>query len=263
MPIHSNDTEWHLRTLSDTNTVTPAWTVVASLSTVNRPATTISSRTDVLSWECDPEAGHRFFFERLNFMSKPSPALSITPQTISHEIFGDIRVANHDDKPWFVAKDVAIALGYQDPDQAVRKNCTQAKSYPVSQTGQVRHAKVIPESDVYRLVMRSKLQKAEDFQDWVCDVVLPEIRRTGSYHRVQDQQSPSPALSFDVVDRPACELMKQIVLEFEGCEAAAKTEESAKVDFKDAQETRLRQENRLSKLLESQAETMATKRLAN
>lgn len=47
--------------------------------------------------------------------------------------------------------------------------------------GQVRHVQVIPERDVYRLIMRSKMPEAEKFEDWVVGEVLPSIRKTGSY----------------------------------------------------------------------------------
>lgn len=120
-----------------------------------------------------------------------------------------IRTLERDGDPWFVAKDIAAALGYADPDQAVRLNCRRVKDWtrpvnldPVSDTessspvsmvspsesgddtkrhGGLRHAKIIPESDVYRLIMRSNKPEAERFQDWICEEVIPAIRKTGSY----------------------------------------------------------------------------------
>lgn len=87
-----------------------------------------------------------------------------------------------DGEPLFVARDVAVALGYADTDQAVRAHCKAASTYPVEITGQVRNVKVIPERDVYRLIMRSKLSAADRFEEWVVGEVLPSIRKTGSYH---------------------------------------------------------------------------------
>lgn len=96
----------------------------------------------------------------------------------------DIRViTDSQGEPWFVAKDVADLLEYADTDQAVRTHCKAPKTYPVEMTGQVRHIKVIPERDVYRLVMRSKMPAAEAFEEWVVGEVLPSIRKTGSYQR--------------------------------------------------------------------------------
>ncbi|MGA9219675.1 MAG: BRO family protein [Pseudomonas graminis] len=84
---------------------------------------------------------------------------------------------------WFIARDVAELLDYVDTDQAIRTHCKGAQTCPVEITGQVRHVKVIPERDVYRLVMRSRLPAAEAFEEWVVGEVLPTIRKTGSYQR--------------------------------------------------------------------------------
>src|SRR5690606_25104470 len=102
------------------------------------------------------------------------------------QVFGfegaDVRVVlGEDGAPWFVAVDVARLLGYVDPNQAVRAHCKSVNTCPVEMTGQVRHASVIPERDVYRLVMRSRLPAAERFEEWVVGEVLPSIRKTGAY----------------------------------------------------------------------------------
>jgi prophage antirepressor-like protein len=93
-------------------------------------------------------------------------------------------------EPWFVAKDVATGLGYSNTNKAISDHCKKAKSlndigvtirYPYTNQQLDLQTKVIPESDVYRLVMRSKLESAEAFQDWLVDEVLPSIRKTGGY----------------------------------------------------------------------------------
>lgn len=106
-------------------------------------------------------------------------------------------------KPYFLARDVARVLGYERPDKAIKDHCVnllKASFLELSKTGGssnyrclidsgyshneiVRKLQFIPESDVYRLVMRSKLPGAEAFQDWVCEEVLPAIRQAGSYTR--------------------------------------------------------------------------------
>ncbi|EKN5140582.1 hypothetical protein DVP71_09770 [Yersinia enterocolitica] len=97
--------------------------------------------------------------------------------------------------PWFIAKDVAKALGYKDTDQAIRKHCRKVKNCPVESTGQVRHVQVIPESDVYRLIMRSRLKSAERFEDWVTEKVLPSIRKNGAFiNGVSDNKNVSSEL---------------------------------------------------------------------
>ncbi|UFP98573.1 BRO-N domain-containing protein [Pseudomonas fitomaticsae] len=107
--------------------------------------------------------------------------MSLTPFRFSGT---EIRVITDEQgEPWFVAKDVADLLEYADTDQAVRAHCKATKTYPVEMTGQVRNVKVIPERDLYRLVMRSKMPAAEAFEEWVVGDVLPSIRKTGSYQR--------------------------------------------------------------------------------
>ena len=105
--------------------------------------------------------------------------------TFAHELFGEIRITDRNGAPWFVAKDVALALGYADPKKAVNQHCNLGVTVsPPSSSkthGGLRSIKIIPEPDLYRLVMRSKLPEAERFQDWVYEEVLPTIRKTGSY----------------------------------------------------------------------------------
>ncbi|MCF7558884.1 Bro-N domain-containing protein [Pseudomonas petrae] len=96
-------------------------------------------------------------------------------------------VTDEHGEAWFIARDVAELLDYVDTDQAIRTHCKGAQTYPVEITGQVRHVKVIPERDVYRLVMRSRLPAAEAFEEWVVGEVLPTIRKTGSYQRPMTQ----------------------------------------------------------------------------
>lgn len=95
----------------------------------------------------------------------------------------DIReITDKSGNPWFVAKDIATVLGYANPRKAVLDHCKKAfqvggnKSLPLDP-----QTKLIPESDLYRLVLRSKLPEAEKFEDWVTSDVLPSIRKTGAY----------------------------------------------------------------------------------
>lgn len=80
--------------------------------------------------------------------------------------------------PWFVARDVADALGYSKPENAVARHCKAATTTPKQGGGFMT---VIPERDLYRLVMRSKLPAAEQFEEWIVGQVLPSIRKTGQY----------------------------------------------------------------------------------
>lgn len=99
----------------------------------------------------------------------------------THEEFGELRAIDLEGQPFFIAKDVAGALGYKNPQEAVRNHCKGVSETLTPSKGGNQSTKIIPESDVYRLIMRSKLEEAERFQDWVCEEVLPSIRKTGVY----------------------------------------------------------------------------------
>lgn len=93
--------------------------------------------------------------------------------------FGEIRtIINEDGKLFFVASDVAKALGYAVPQKAVIDHCKHCSKME-HPTNKGTYINIIPESDVYRLTMKSKLPNAEQFQDWVCGEVLPTLRKTG------------------------------------------------------------------------------------
>lgn len=92
-----------------------------------------------------------------------------------------VRVLERNGEPWFVASDVARVLGYTNPHEAIRTHCKGVSETRTPSAGGEQTVKIIPERDVYRLVMRSKLPAAERFEDWVTGEVLPSIRKTGSY----------------------------------------------------------------------------------
>lgn len=90
-------------------------------------------------------------------------------------------VQSEDGEPWFVAKDVAELLGYANPHDAIRTHCKGVSETRTPSNGGMQTVKIIPERDVYRLVMRSKLPEAERFEEWVVGEVLPKLRKTGAY----------------------------------------------------------------------------------
>ena len=96
-----------------------------------------------------------------------------------------VRVIEKDGEPWFVAKDVTAILGYSNPSESVRMYCKCSEILKGRDsllfTSSPRGVTIIPERDVYRLIMRSKLPSAERFEEWVVGEVLPSIRKTGSY----------------------------------------------------------------------------------
>lgn len=97
--------------------------------------------------------------------------------------FGEIRTIEIDGKPYFVGTDVAKALGYNNPRDAVSRHCKGVVKHDTPTSSGVQSMSYINEGDLYRLIMKSKLPSAEKFEAWVMDEVLPTIRKTGSYQK--------------------------------------------------------------------------------
>lgn len=97
--------------------------------------------------------------------------------------FGEIRTIEIDGKPYFVGADVAKALGYNNPRDAVSRHCKGVVKHDTPTSSGVQLMSYINEGDLYRLIMKSKLPSAEKFEAWVMDEVLPTIRKTGSYQK--------------------------------------------------------------------------------
>lgn len=116
-------------------------------------------------------------------------------QIFHSEQFGDIRTIENVKKPLFIAGDIAKALGYSNPRKAVIDHCKGVTKRDTLTEGGNQLISFIPESDVYRLVMRSKLPDAEKFQDWVCEEILPSIRRDGGYITATPETSPEEIMA--------------------------------------------------------------------
>lgn len=105
-------------------------------------------------------------------------------QVFTNLDFGEIRGVNVEGKPYVVAKDMAKALGYKDTTNAIKQHCKWVVKYHLphpQNKAKTLEVNIIPEGDVYRLIIKSKLPSAQKFEEWVMDEVLPEIRRTGGY----------------------------------------------------------------------------------
>ena len=94
-----------------------------------------------------------------------------------------VRIIPDAEKPLFVAKDVAVALGYSDATNAIKQFCDGVViHHPIAdRLGRKQEVRVIDEPDVYRLIFGSKLESARRFQNWVFEEVLPAIRKSGGY----------------------------------------------------------------------------------
>lgn len=103
-------------------------------------------------------------------------------QIFNNPEFGIVRTLEEDNGVvLFCASDVAKALGYARPKDAVAAHCKGAVKRRTPTNGGEQEMSFIPESDLYRLVFSSKLPTAEKFTDWVTSEVLPDIRKNGSY----------------------------------------------------------------------------------
>lgn len=112
--------------------------------------------------------------------------------------FGQIRMIEINGKPYAVGNDVAKSLGYARPYEAVTTHCKGAVTYRVLTDGGEQEVKVIPEGDIYRLIVKAADQsknqaikeKAERFERWIFDDVIPTIRKTGAYAVDQNKVVP-------------------------------------------------------------------------
>lgn len=110
-------------------------------------------------------------------------------QIFNSEEFGQVRTVEINGKPYFVANDVAKALGYVETAKAIRTHCKGVSEMDIPSKGGVQCMKIIPEGDIYRLIVRSKLPSAEKFEKWVFDEVIPSIRTNGGYIAGQETLS--------------------------------------------------------------------------
>jgi prophage antirepressor-like protein len=139
----------------------------------------------------------RYFSQNLMAMLEeaknlPLPKINLMPaktettknlfQTVSNAQFGNVRICNSNDEPFFCASDVAKNLGYSNYQEAVRMHCKGVREILTPTNGGNQNMKYIPESDVYRLIVKSKLPAAQKFEKWIFETVLPSIRKTGKYN---------------------------------------------------------------------------------
>lgn len=131
-------------------------------------------------------------------------------QIFNNEQFGKIRMVEIDDKPYFVATDIAKALRYVNPNDAIKKHCRWVAKCEVphpQSKNKTLEVNVIPEGDMYRLITNSELPSAEKFESWVFDEVLPQIRKTGSY---QIPKIPKELQAIFMIDGKTEELKNEI-----------------------------------------------------
>lgn len=128
-------------------------------------------------------------------------------QIFNNEDFGEVRVTEVDGEPWFVAKDIAMILGYSNTKDAVNKHVEdedqrlvqltdiQQGSETLPPNQKASKIKIINESGLYALIFGSKMTRAKQFKTWVTKEVLPSIRKTGSYSLPKPEYSDTEILA--------------------------------------------------------------------
>lgn len=124
--------------------------------------------------------------------------------------FGQLRTfVDLEGKPWIAGVDVARALGFQNPSNAVKAHCKPNKTIKHRMNSRLNNGNYeiifIEESNFYRLVIKSTLPSAEKFQDWVVEEILPSLRETGKYEIKDETQEEN-----EVYEEGRLEAIKEV-----------------------------------------------------
>nr|DAG48152.1 MAG TPA: hypothetical protein [Caudoviricetes sp.] len=147
--------------------------------------------------------------------------------------FGQIRTIQQNGEPWFVGKDVADILGYQNGSRDVNRHVDEddRQNYQNGTFESNRGLTIINESGLYSLILSSKMPKAKEFKRWVTSEVIPAIRKTGGYIAGSESMTDAEIMAKAVlVAQSTIRQRDQRIKELESDVAAAKP----KVLFADA-----------------------------
>lgn len=109
--------------------------------------------------------------------------------------FGTLSVMMIGGKEYFPATECAKILGYTEPHKAIRTHCKGVSKMDTPINGIIQTKYYIPESDLYRLIIKSKLPSAEKFEKWVFEEVLPSVRKHGLYAKDELLNNPDLMIS--------------------------------------------------------------------
>ena len=160
-------------------------------------------------------------------------------QIFTSKVFGEIRTCQVNNQIMFVGKDVATALGYAKPENAIATHVdTEDKTTTLIQgTGSNYKSKVviINESGLYALTLSSKLPQAKEFKRWVTAEVLPQIRQTGGYIPTTNPRTGEAMTESEMVEaanRIVARTIARSNLPADDCFTATQVAESLEVDVK-------------------------------
>lgn len=122
-------------------------------------------------------------------------------QIFQNEEFGRVRTLLIENEPWFVGRDIASALGYAKPENAIKTHVDDEdkSTTPIQGSAYQTRVIIINESGLYSLILSSKLPSAKKFKRWVTSEVLPALRKTGSYTTMPEQTQQRQITSDDYI----------------------------------------------------------------
>lgn len=127
-------------------------------------------------------------------------------KNFSHTAFGELEILIKDGKEYFPAVEVAKSLGYSKPHDAITRHCPMMGTTfygVIDSLGRKQEKKFINEGNLYRLIVKSKLPQAEQFEKWVFEEVLPSIRKHGAYmtDQVLEQAVTNPDFAIGLLTK--------------------------------------------------------------
>ena len=136
-------------------------------------------------------------------------------QIFTNPDFGEVRTIEENGAVMFCGSDVAKALGYSNPRDAISRHCRGVVKRDTPTESGMQEMSFIPESDLYRLVFGSKLPTAERFTDWVTEEILPTIRKHGAYMTPDtlDRMISSPEFGIKLLTALQAEREQRVKLE--------------------------------------------------
>lgn len=165
-------------------------------------------------------------------------SLSENIKIFNNAEFGEIRVMLIDDDPWFVGKDIAVALGYNNPQKAIRDHVDEQDRgvNEMDTPGGKQPVIIIDESGLYSLIFSSKLESAQRFKHWVTHEVLPSIRKHGMYmtDNLLETAIANPDFVIGLIQNMKAEKEKNAALQTQNKHLCEKNEEmQPKADYFD------------------------------
>lgn len=167
-------------------------------------------------------------------------SLSENIKIFNNAEFGEIRVMLIDDDPWFVGKDIAVALGYAKPENALSAHVDEQDKTTTLIQGDGSNYKskttIINESGLYSLIFSSKLESAQRFKRWVTHEVLPSIRKHGMYmtDNLLETAIANPDFVIGLIQNMKAEKEKSAALQMQNKQLCEKNEEmQPKADYFD------------------------------